>query len=491
MLKQKSTRTNRFTAATNRHQRVYVENGNTNLPTEYASRLNFYSKAPPAEITIEEFETYALDRLQVLKTLETASLRNKHGPEFKKQVDQALEKHLPLKSNLSQSPSLLEERRKDHISHFVLRLAYCRSEDLRAWFLRQECALFKYRFEQESLEEKKNFVAGLNLSWSILDQSEKNEILDKLAACTVWKAGKTAQAAREMVHNETYFKVDFERVPDLINRRTVYITQGKAYVPMSEQVSIVMDEFRATLSAALEATSKALPRMEEDERLKPILLNVEKQYIGKDYGASTASGASIRASDVDQLVRQHAPLCMSNMHTSLRADKHLRHGGRMQYGLFLKAIGLSIEEALIFWRTAFTNHTDDKFQKEYSYNIRHNYGLEGRRVSYAAYNCMKIISGNPPSTGDHHGCPFRHFSQGNLESKLYSERLGAVQVNEIMNLVRDRHYQVACTRYFEVTHPQYGEKSKIDTVEHPNQYYEASRRLAKESQDDNGDDMIW
>ena len=62
----------------------------------------------------------------VLKTLETASLRNKHGPEFKKQVDQALEKHLPSKSNLSQSPNLLEERRKDHISHFVLRLAYCR-----------------------------------------------------------------------------------------------------------------------------------------------------------------------------------------------------------------------------------------------------------------------------------------------------------------------------------------------------------------------------
>ena len=102
---------------------------------------------------------------------------------------------------------------------------------------------------------------------------------------------------------------------------------------------------------------------------------------------------------------------------------------------------------------------------------------------------MTIISGNPPSTGDHHGCPFRHFSQGNLESKLYSERLGAVQVNEIMNLVRDRHYQVACTRYFEVTHSQYGEKSKIDTVEHPNQYYEASRRLAKESQDDSGDAM--
>ncbi|KAI9493481.1 DNA primase large subunit Spp2 [Zychaea mexicana] len=500
MLKQKSSRINRFSAATNRHQRVFVDNGSGNgaLPAEYATRLNFYSHPPPAEITIEEFETYALDRLQVLKTLETASLRNKHGPEYKKQVDQALEKHLPLKSNMSRSPTLLEERRKDHISHFVLRLAYCRSEDLRAWFLRQECALFKFRFEQESLEEKKNFVSSLNLSWSIVEHAEKDQLLDKLAACTVWKAGKTAQAARDMVNNETYFKVDFEKVPDLIGRRAVYMAQGKAYVPMSEQISIVMDEFRAKLLAALEATSKALPRMEEDDRLKPILLNVEKQYIGKDYGTSANVNGSVRASDVDQLVHLHAPLCMKHMHSSLRADKHLRHGGRMQYGLFLKAIGLTVEEALVFWRTAFSNITDDKFQKEYSYNIRHNYGLEGRRVSYAPYNCMKIISGNPPSTGDHHGCPFRHFSQNNLESKLYSERIGTVNVNEIMNLVRDRHYQVACTRYFEVSHAQKGETTatttanKIDTIEHPNQYYETSKRLANESlapNNNNGDAM--
>ena len=101
---------------------------------------------------------------------------------------------------------------------------------------------------------------------------------------------------------------------------------------------------------------------------------------------------------------------------------------------------------------------------------------------------MKIITGNPPSTGDHHGCPFRHFSQHNLETKLHAERISGPHINEIMNLVKDRHYQIACTRHFELTHPQKGD-AKVDTIEHPNQYYEMSKKLAAESAPGSGDAM--
>ena len=54
------------------------------------------------------------------------------------------------------------------------------------------------------------------------------------------------------VANETFFEVDFEKVPDLVARRAVYVANGKAYVPMSEQISMVMDEFRNRLSKSLE-----------------------------------------------------------------------------------------------------------------------------------------------------------------------------------------------------------------------------------------------
>ena len=34
----------------------------------------------------------------------------------------------------------------------------------------------------------------------------------------------------------------------------------------------------------------------------------------------------------------------------------------------------------------------DKFDKEYSYNIRYNYGKEGKKVNWAPKNCMRYVN---------------------------------------------------------------------------------------------------
>lgn len=38
----------------------------------------------------------------------------------------------------------------------------------------------------------------------------------------------------------------------------------------------------------------------------------------------------------------------------MQREHKLKHGARLQYGLFLKGIGLSLEDAMIFWRSEFT-----------------------------------------------------------------------------------------------------------------------------------------
>ena len=53
---------------------------------------------------------------------------------------------------------------------------------------------------------------------------------------------------------------------------------------------------------------------------------------------------------------------------------------------------MSVEDAMIFWRKSFTNVSDDKFRKEYTYNIKHSYGLVGGRNNYPP---RRYVS-NPP-----------------------------------------------------------------------------------------------
>jgi DNA primase large subunit len=211
--------------------------------------------------------------------------------------------------------------------------------------------------------------------------------------------------------------------------------------------------------------------------LTPILQSISKQHIGKEYNPN-AKGDSISYSDVDNLV-QHFPPCMRTLHYALKAEAHLKHFGRLQYGLFLKGIGLPVEEALIFWRKAFHKKSDDEFQKQYAYNVRYNYGMEGSRKNYAPYSCMKIITSNAPSSGDHHGCPFKHYSTDSLRDMLINYGAPEAGVIEMTKLAKEGHYQIACTRYFELTHGKAVEKTDdsslgMDIIEHPNAWFDFS-----------------
>lgn len=211
---------------------------------------------------------------------------------------------------------------------------------------------------------------------------------------------------------------------------------------------------------------------------------------------------------IDDLARKHFSPCMVNLYQCLKRDHHLKHWGRLQLGLFLKVsamratctsclrtsatpadiqgIGLPLEEALIFWRRMYGGTmSDDKFNKEYKYNIRHSYGQEGKRANYPPKSCTQILTANQPGTQDNHGCPFRHFSTDNLSNFLVSSypqlNRGSPEYKEIMDSVKKQHFHVACTRLFEVTHSvKKGEGlGNGESVSHPNKWTDRSRELEK------------
>ncbi|GBB83688.1 hypothetical protein RclHR1_10380011 [Rhizophagus clarus] len=445
---------------------------------KYPHLLNFYSVPPTEEITIDEFESFAFDRLQVLKTLEGAILRNKSEEEVKKYLEETSNKWLPLHSNESGKVyPLQEERRKDHISHFILRLAYSRTEDLRNWFLKYECALFKLRFLRENPVEKLGFLNDENMRWKSLNQAEKKLLNEKLTKDELNTCSIFVTTDGELCD---LFEIDFEKVPDLVARRVVYLREGKAYVPVTQQLSLVMYEFRQRLTKALELASKSFITL-RNERIMPMLDEIIKQYDGRTQTVNYSIISNPIADNVHQLV-DHFPLCMQHLYQNLCENHHLKHYARIQFNLFLKGIGLTVEESLAFWKKSFSEIDESKFQRDYAYNIRHNYGVEGKRQDYKPLNCMSLITKHRPNSGEIHGCPFREFSQPNLRTKLVQMGVrNEEHIREILNLAEEEHYQVACTKYFEITKGLLDKNNDniIETIEHPNEYLNASVLLEK------------
>jgi hypothetical protein len=172
--------------------------------------------------------------------------------------------------------------------------------------------LYSHRYTIESSEDRQRFLDHLDLGFKTVSMlpifqfiryhtqltyhliqisaEEKNEMLHDLDAATF---GTTAAT-------DNFVQVPFEEAIELVQRRQVHLANGFAYVPQSALAALVTSEYRRRLQDALEVTARALPRLETDDRLLPLLTSIGKQYLGKEYSSGGIQG-SIKADDVDKV----------------------------------------------------------------------------------------------------------------------------------------------------------------------------------------------
>lgn len=163
-----------------------------------------------------------------------------------------LSKYLALSHDSSKSSSIMHERTKDHYSHFILRLAFSGTEELRRRFSRLETQLFRLRFQSEDARAKTAFVESLGLEWEKVSAEERDLYREELAACSAWERKTDLELG--------WFKVDWEKVPELVESRRVFLRGGKAFVPVREQTSMVVGEFTRRLDHGLEVRASATRR---------------------------------------------------------------------------------------------------------------------------------------------------------------------------------------------------------------------------------------
>lgn len=282
------------------------------------------------------------------------------------------------------------------------------------------------------------------------------------------------------------------------------------------------------------------PLVSKDPRLAPLLQGVHRQYVGQDFSQQKALAGTITPENIDLMAERSMPLCMRQLHkgrravfgftatiaqylclpcrrqpsshppppaplpsphttftsaplrflpalgTAVRRDHKLKHAGRQQYWLFLKGAGMSMEDSMRFFHSEFSRiMSSEAFNKEHAYNIRHAYGKEGKRTNYTPYSCMKIIMGGAPGHGEHHGCPYRYMDESHLSTLFGSMKISGAQKESIFAPLRKGHFQVACQRHFEVTHPgAAGRGVNLDGVgNHPNSWTAASMEYHRDDAD--------
>jgi len=423
----------------------------------------------------------------VLRGMDAAVMRGAKPDELRKKMEELAAKHLVPAAEEGED-AVAATARKDVTSHHILRLAFCGTEDKRRWFLGQEVALFRWRLEeQKDPLAVSRIMSQQGFEYPVCTDEERRQWLADLLSVAQSGAalsgvggggGDGGAGSMSSLMRSEFFKVPFIDALDLVRSRRVLLRGGMAIVPAPDMKAIVVGRYRAKLSRALAVAARALPAVLTDERLGPLLGNMSMAHLGPDWGgAGSAVGDSerLRPAEVESAARASFPLCMQTMTVHVQKEHHLKHWGRLQLGLFLKGCGMSVEEALHWWQSEFTQRmSGEEFVKKYAYNIRHMYGKEGKRTEYTPYACMKIITGTAPGAGEVHGCPYRHWDAGHVRTWLSSKLgLAGATLEDIMESVRTRDFQIACRKEFKARHGVMIE----EVGEHPNTYFIESRKL--------------
>ena len=180
--------------------------------------------------------------------------------------------------------------------------------------------------------------------------------------------------------------------------------------------------------------------------------------------------------NVSKVQARPFPPCMRNKFENLSRFAHLQYADRFELNLFLKGVGLTVNETLMFWRKGvFPKGKMKAYQGEHTYAIRHHYGLEGAMKDYTPHNCASL-------QGKHEGrrsCPF--VSAGDVETfrnensaRPWYQELSFEGRERVENMVFSGNPCAACEQVFVDAH---GGTSIGADFSFPADYFDASMEI--------------
>lgn len=186
----------------------------------------------------------------------------------------------------------------------------------------------------------------------------------------------------------------------LVKTRSVELNNGFVTLPCSLWTQLLLELFDHHYSLGLSMISRSV-RLDTDLDIRwtetfARLTSVYRLYLSDIKRRQPHQSLTARMVDAE---KEYFPPCMSHLLNILRCNHRLSYTSRYLFSLFLKDIGLSVEESIQFWKTEYSKscsaasacqHSWKENQRKYTYSIRHMYGLEGSRKIGRSKTCKKL-----------------------------------------------------------------------------------------------------
>ncbi|XP_063235291.1 uncharacterized protein LOC134538162 [Bacillus rossius redtenbacheri] len=427
--------------------------------------MTFYLKPPRGAIPLHTLRTCVEERLELFRSLDD------FGGCQKPQLNVAC---------------LLDGSALDRTAHYMLRVFSLVSPELGTFVTRSEGKLFALRLDGCT---ERDFLRAMGVARrhaaeraSLLDDEAAVAFLRTLAdVCGRLGERRAAAHVLDPAHHrgcsQLHLRVPFQMCLPLVRRREVDLCEGHALVPCGKWKELLSSLFEThwLLGSREMRGSGVVSDAMEDPRVAAMLREAERRVGASVSVARRAPGSALRACDVDA-ESAFFPPCARHLHGRLRATHRLPHEARRRYTLFLKAAGVPVDQALLFWREEYSRprdgcsgcaHSWQRDARRYTYGIRHTYGLEGGRYDYGTPACHAIQRATLTPLSEE-GCPFKHFEDSKLKKCLHENIACDVPtMNTILALRKRNKPTEACAAYLSACVHVLGNSSVLQKTDLP------------------------
>ncbi|ELQ76372.1 Eukaryotic-type DNA primase, large subunit, partial [Trachipleistophora hominis] len=310
---------------------------------EFPCRVSFYTELHASTVDYPELIKLTKKRLSILKSIETI---NDHRI-------------------MDLSPN------EDELSHFLCRLITCSVPWASQWFIAMETKLFRARLATYNLSEIKNFfyTKYLRRAKNLL-VNEKSVFIQDNTQFTLDNAPTNTLTDYQTVH------VYFSRAPELVRDCKVELKKGYFVLHDANMAAILANEFREYLRGRMDSL-KANTNLRNDERFSDLAVDL--------FSVPQKSTGQLKS------ILDCAPPCIDRIVKRMKHDRHLKYNDRQILIRYLKDCGLPVNDSIEFLRSNFSCDPA-RFDREFVYVVRHNYGLEGKRANYSCYTCPQVVA---------------------------------------------------------------------------------------------------